>query len=143
MLGILRFLGLAAPAAAPAAPAAPAAAPRVDVYVVDKAEPAQQAERAAKRFALACAACKRPMSVQSCPRGVTAPDGRLYCSPECIPPGLLVACVNKSMQAIHQLRVELSQAQRELALAREKREEDPVEAVKREFGHLDEFPKLA
>ncbi len=140
MLGILRFLGLA-PAAAPAAAAPAAAAPpvcdlRVDVYVIDKPEPPPEPPAKRARFALACAACARPMSIQSCPRGCTAPDGRLYCAPECIPPGQLVASVHKCMQEIHRLRIQLSQAERELAQARQpaKREEGPLE--QREFADL-------
>ena len=154
MLGILRFLGLA-PAAAP-----PARDLSVDVYLVNNPEPAEPAlERPAKRARVSggtrgaahvCAACARPMLLETCPRGCFAPDGLLYCAPECIPAAILVQTVNSCLDKNSTLRRLLSEAERELAEARQQlaearqqlaqQREDPLQALQREFPDLGPAP---
>ncbi len=148
MLRLKRLLGLEPPESPPAAPApaaqapaaqAPAApAPAAQVPAAQAPEP----ERANKRpkHSGRCAGCARLVTAQTCPGKCTGPDGGLYCKPECIESEHLVAMVLKYVQENRNLRVRLSQAERqleqtrqELVQAQEQLRQDPLDSLAREY----------
>ncbi len=123
-----RLLGLEPPESPPAAQAPAAQAP------------AAQAPAKRQKHSGRCAGCARLMTLQTCPRGFKGPDGGLYCTPECIPSEHLVAMVHKHMQENRNLRVRLSEAERqleqtrqELVQAQEQLREDPLDSLAREY----------
>ena len=138
MLRLKRLLGLEPPESPPAAQAPAAQAPAAQAPAAQA--PAAQAPAKRQKHSGRCAGCARLMTLQTCPRGCTGPDGGIYCKPECIEPEHLVAMVRKYVQENRNLRVRLSQLERQLeqtrqqlVQAQEQLRQDPLDSLAREY----------